>query len=108
MKGYLRILAVVLPAVLLQATASKAEDASEREAQKAYEEGVALHEARREEEAYVKFKVAYAAKRSPVILFALARTEQLTGRHLEAIRHYRQYVRHPESPLIAADERNKA
>jgi serine/threonine-protein kinase len=85
-----------------------AEDVSEREAQKLYDEGLELHQARREEEAYVKFRVAYAAKRSPVILFALARTEQLTGRHADAIRHYEQYLRYPETHLITPAEREKA
>lgn len=68
------------------------DDFRKKEAEERYKEGLVLHEKGREEEARVKFEQAYAALKRPNILFSLARSEQLTGRPVEAIVHYRMYL----------------
>ena len=45
----------------------------------------------------VKFEQAYAALKRANILFSLARSEQLTGRAVEAIGHYRMYLSDPSA-----------
>jgi hypothetical protein len=78
------------------------------QAQRRYEEGLALHNRDQEEEAYTRFAQAFAVLQSPPILFNLARTEQLTGRLVEAARHFKEYLEHPDHPRITPGLREKA
>jgi len=94
---------------LLLTTPSRAQsDAARAEALKRYNEGIALHDAGKEQDAYVKFAQAYAVLKTPPILFNLARTEQLTLRFVEAAAHFREYVALPEQPLVPKQTREKA
>lgn len=78
------------------------------EAKKRFAEGLALHDAHREQEAYLKFSQAYAISKEPAVIFNLARTEQLTGRPLDAYEHFTQYLRLPDGPKVSAALRDKA
>jgi hypothetical protein len=73
-----------------------------------YNEGLEFHAAGKDEDAYVKFAEAYAALKTPPVLFNLARSEQLTGRLLEANEHFRAYLELPEGPKSSAKTREKA
>jgi hypothetical protein len=98
-------------AILLSAARASAQgnDVTLAEAQARFQEGLALHDAGREDEAYAKFVQAYAMVHSPSVLFNLARTEELTGRLLDARTHFLQYVDlPPDTPKVSASLRQKA
>ncbi len=78
------------------------------EARQRFQEGVALHDAKREEEAYGKFSQAYAILKAPAVIFNLARTEELTGRLLDAAAHFKQYLALPEQPKVTNEQRRQA
>lgn len=83
-------------AMVCTAGRARGEDDPRRaRAEALYAEGLRLHDADREAEALAKFKEAHAAYPSPNILVSLARTEQLLGRHVDALRHYREALKNP-------------
>ena len=88
---------LVFTAFLFAAVASgsvaRADDASVSEAKARFEEGLTLADAGQHEAARVKFQQAYAVFRSSTVLFNLARTEQVTGHQLEALEHFRLFLR---------------
>ncbi len=90
------------------ATAAAQTDAERAEAQKRYQEGVALHDKGRDDEAHTRFAQAYAILPSPATLFNLARTEQLTGHLAEASRHWRAYLAAADDGRITEATRAKA
>jgi hypothetical protein len=94
--------------VLLSSSAWAQSDEAKAQAVQRYEEGNVLHNAGKEEDAYVRFAQAYAVIQTPPVIFNLARTEQTTGRLLEAARHYREYLAHPPHPKMTAQTRAKA
>ncbi len=97
------------PSVFLVALAvawsspARADEFAKREAQARFREGLALHDAGRDEEALPKFVQAYSVLHHANVLFNLARCEQLTKHETDALAHYRLYLR--ENPEIAASER---
>ena len=96
-------------AMILQIAPAYAQtEAAKAQALKRYQEGVALHDRGKEEEAYLQFVEAYAVVQTPPILFNLARTEQLTGRHVAAAEHFRAYLAIPEHPRVTPALRAKA
>jgi hypothetical protein len=96
-------------ALSLAASGASAQgDPAKDQALARYQEGVALHDRGRDEDAYVRFTQAYAVVQTPPILFNLARTEQLTGRLLDAAAHFRTYVAWPEHPRITRELRAAA
>ena len=82
-------------------------DAATREATARFREGLHLHDAGQDEDARLKFAQAYAVLHTPNILFNLARSEQLTGHSLEALDHYKQYLRDGD-PKITGKDRDTA
>lgn len=89
------LLACVLTSLTMFASprAAHADDAAVKEAQARFDEGVALADAGKNEEARLKFTQAVAVLKAPSVLFNLARVEQLTGHELEALDHYKQFLR---------------
>ncbi len=98
----------VLLAALVPTVAMAQADAAKAEAMRRYQEGIAAHEKGKEEEAYLKFSQAYVVVKAPRILFNLARAEQITGRLLDAVVHYKEYVAWPEHPHVTKATREKA
>lgn len=94
MKIHVSMLVIALAATSLVADAH-AEDPRKAQADALFEEGVKLHYQDREAEALEKFKKAYALYALPNTLMGQARAEQLLGRPLEAIRHYREALKSP-------------
>lgn len=89
-------------------TASAQTEAAKAEAMRRYQEGIAAHDKGKEEDAYISFSQAYVVVKTPRVLFNLARSEQLTGRLLEAAAHYREYIAWPEHPHVTKEKREKA
>lgn len=86
----------ILTAVaLFSAVAEADEDPRRAQAEALFKEGIALHDANREEDALAKFQQAYAVYPTPNILFALATSEQALGRSLPALKHYREAMKSP-------------
>jgi hypothetical protein len=81
---------------------------SKEEVIKRYQEGISLYDKGQYEAAYVRFAEANAVAQTPPILFNLARTEQLTGRLVDAARHFKEYLALPAHPKITADLRRQA
>jgi hypothetical protein len=74
--------------------AARADDpAAEREAQARFEEGIARVKAGNFEGARVSFLQAHAVLRKPYILWNLALAEEKTGNVLDALGHFKQFVR---------------
>jgi hypothetical protein len=74
----------VFAASLVFATGAHAQqppqqDAATRDAMARFNEGLALHDQGKDEDARTKFLQAYAIVKRPSILFNLARSEQLSG-----------------------------
>ena len=98
----------LLAALLATGPAFAEADAARKEAAARFQEGLALHDANNDEEALLKFAQAYALNRSPAILFNLARSEQLSGKAVDAATHYRAVLREPEHPKITVEMRARA
>jgi hypothetical protein len=87
---------------MLAPRVARAQSASEiKEAEARFTEGVRRHDLGDEEGARLKFLEAYSVVKRPNVLFNLARAEQLTGRFVDAIAHYKAFA--AESAADAAD-----
>lgn len=79
----------------MSAPASAQEDPRKAQAEGLFQEGLKLHDKDREAEALEKFQKSYAIYPSPTTLVSIAREEQLLGRSLLALRHYREALKQP-------------
>lgn len=95
-----RRISIACLSLLVWSFGASADEVSQREADLRFNEGLDLADKGRDEEARVKFAQAYALGASPSALFNLARTEQLSGHALEALRHWKEYARLPPSPKV--------
>ncbi|MBX3190259.1 MAG: hypothetical protein KF819_24885, partial [Labilithrix sp.] len=94
--------------IALEGTA-RANDAAVAEAQARFQEGLDLADAGKHEAARLKFQQAVAVFKAPAVLYNLARSEQLTGHDLEALEHYRQFLKAAATdPKITDAMREKA
>jgi hypothetical protein len=93
--------------VCLTTRAWAQDDRGRAQAEALMKEGVALHEAHKEEEALARFQRAYAAYPTANILFAIATSESILGRALPALRHYREAMKastlHPNNEKRGRD-----
>ncbi len=89
---HLACLLVALAAPALPGVAH-ADDASVAEAKTRFEEGLTLADAGKHEAARVKFQQAWAVMKAPAVLYNLARSEQLTGNDVDALDHFRLFLR---------------
>src|SRR5262245_57794414 len=81
-------------ALLLAAADIRAEgDPTFAEGRARFNEGIKLAEAGDHDAARIKFDQAWTVLKAPAVLFNLARSEQLSGRHLEALLHYRAFTK---------------
>ncbi len=74
-------------------TLGRADDAATNEAQARFKEGLELADASKFDAARLKFLQAFAVLKAPSVLFNLAATEQKTGHDVEAVEHYREFVK---------------
>jgi hypothetical protein len=70
-----------------------ADDVAVAEAKARFEEGLELADAGKHEPARLKFQQAWAVFKAPAVLYNLARSEQLTGHDLEALDHFRLFLK---------------
>src|ERR1700733_5199048 len=63
-----------------------------QEAEARFKEGLRHHDTGDEEGARLSFLEAYSVLKRPNLLFNLARAEQLTGRFVDAISHYKAFA----------------
>lgn len=82
---------------------ARADDAAVAEAQARFNEGLQLADAGKNEEARLKFTQAVAVLKAPAVLFNLARVEQLTGHEMEALAHYKQFLKAAETDPKVTD-----
>lgn len=103
-----RIASLLLVGGLVFATSPAAaqDDYLKKEAQQRFQEGVALMSESKYEPARAKFIQAYATMRVPNVVFNLARAEHLSGRYLEAARHYREYLRIADPKKLSKKDRD--
>src|SRR5688572_29557207 len=82
-------------------------DAALAEARKRFNEGIDLADAGDHDAARTKFSQAWVLLKSPAVLYNLARAEQLSGHPVEAIEHFRAFVRMSD-PAISSTQRQRA
>lgn len=95
MKAKFLSLAAFAAIMLCLSAPAYAEDPRKKEADALFNEAVKLHRDDREAEAVEKYKKSYALFPMPNTLMGQARSEQLAGQHLDAIRHYREAIKSP-------------
>jgi len=86
-------LAAALAALLLAGHARAEDSPRQKQSEALFLEGTVHHDAGRRSEALDRFEKAYALFPTANTLFAIAREEQLLGRSLEALHHYREVVK---------------
>jgi hypothetical protein len=91
----------IATAALAPRTAWAQTDSAIREAEARFKEGLKHHDAGNEEGARLSFLEAYTVVKRPNLLFNLARAEQLTGRPVDSIGHYKAFA--ADSTVSAAD-----
>ncbi len=80
-------------AMAVSVRAGAADDPVTREAQARFEEGLGRLKAEKYEDARLSFAQAYAVVRRPSILWNLALAEEKSGHPLDALGHFKDYVR---------------
>lgn len=93
--------AVFAASILASRAASAGEDPRKGQAEASFQEAIRLHDDGLHEEALTYFERAYSIYPSPNTRINIAREEQLLGRYLDALRHYREALRtsllHPDA-----------
>jgi hypothetical protein len=89
----------ILVAVLAAAGPAGADDSAQRDAEARFEEGLARVRAHDLEAALQSFRQATALMRKPAIVWNLALTEEKTNHPVDALAHFKEYLRQ----LPAAD-----
>jgi hypothetical protein len=79
----------------LSSPALAQDDPRKAQAELLFQEGLKLHDKDREAEALEKFQKSHAIYPSPSTLVSIGREEQLLGRPLDALRHYRLALKQP-------------
>jgi hypothetical protein len=83
----------IAAAVLAAAATAGADDTAQRDAQARFEEGLARVRAGAYDDARVSFEQAAAVMRKPAVIWNLALTEEKTHRPVEALAHFKEYLR---------------
>src|SRR5262249_14189947 len=93
---FFAVLALLFVPLLVFSKAAGAQtDIEKEEAQKRFDEGLALHDHGKDDEARLKFAQAWAVLKRPNVLFNLARSEQLSNHVVEALVHFQDFVKMP-------------
>jgi hypothetical protein len=89
-------------------TSSSTAEMSSGEARLRFNEGIALADAGDHDAARLKFNQAWVLLKSPSVLYNLARAEQLSGHLLEALEHFRLFVKMASDPKVTDTQRQRA
>ena len=92
-----------VPEEVRAARLAHADDAGVAEAQERFKEGLELADQNKHEPARLKFQQAYAVFKAPAVLYNLARSEQLTGHDIEALEHFRTFVKVSQTDAKVTD-----
>lgn len=105
----LAFLTAALASVPLVPSVARADDAAIAEAKKRFDEGLELADSGKHEPARLKFQQAWSVFKAPAVLYNLARAEQLTGHELEALEHFKLFLKVAASDVKVTDTmRDKA
>ena len=105
----LAFLTAALASVPLVPSVARADDAAVAEAKKRFDEGLELADTGKHEPARLKFQQAWSVFKAPAVLYNLARAEQLTGHELEALEHFKLFLKVAASDVKVTDAmRDKA
>lgn len=80
----------------------------EDEARARFNEGIALADVGDHEAARLKFNQAWALLKSPVVLYNLALSEQLSGHPVDALEHYQLFDKASADPKVTEAQRKRA
>jgi hypothetical protein len=83
----------IVVGALAATTPARADDVAQRDAQVRFEEGVARVRSNNLTAALVSFQQAYAVAHNPVVVWNLALTEEKTNHALDALGHFKEYLR---------------
>src|SRR5262245_38865529 len=83
-------------------------EAATADARQRFNEGVELADAGDHEAARLKFSQASSLHTSPAVLYNLARAGQLSGHLLEALEHYRLFIKMASDPKVTDVQRPRA
>ncbi|MCL2724876.1 MAG: hypothetical protein FWD69_10615 [Polyangiaceae bacterium] len=83
------------------------QDPQKEQAKVLFGEGLGLHDKKMEVEALDKFEKAYGLYPFPSILYNIALQEQILGRNLKALRHFRKALRSSLLPPKSAESAKK-
>lgn len=104
--------AVIASLLVLAAPASaqqpKQDDVATAEAKQRFGEGIKLADAGNHEAARLKFNQAWVLMKSPAIVFNLARSEQLSNHPVEALEHYRAFLKMGSDPKVTEAQKQRA
>ncbi len=103
----LHFTACAASAFVLLANTALAQD-NRAESDRLFNEGLQLASKNDFDHAREKFAAAYAKFPSPNSLMNLARSEQLSGHCIDAIKHFRSYIELPPNPRVTDADRREA
>lgn len=98
----------LLGVLTCQASALAQSESAIEEARARFAEGLAQADAGNHEAARLKFSQAWAVYKAATVLYNLARAEQLTGHDVEALEHFKQFLRMGADPRVTDAQRQKA
>ncbi len=99
---------LVLGLLALAAPAYAQSESAIEEARLRFSEGLTQADAGNHEAARLKFSQAWAVFKSAAVLYNLARSEQLTGHDVEALEHFKLFLRMSADPKVTDTQRQKA
>lgn len=78
------------------------------EAKQRFSEGIKFADQGDHEQARLKFGQAWALLKSPAILYNLARSEQLSNHPVEALEHWRMFLKMGSDPKVTPEQKQRA
>jgi hypothetical protein len=104
-----KLLFLVVIAILARGAPAYAQsDTAIEEARLRFNEGLKQADLGNHEAARLKFSQAWAVFKSAAVLYNLARSEQLTGHDVEALEHFKLFLRMGADPKVTDAQRQKA
>jgi len=83
----------IVVGLLAAASPARGDDAAQRDAQARFEEGLARVRSKDLEGALLSFEQAYTVMHKPAVVWNLALVEEKTNRAVEALAHFKEYLR---------------
>lgn len=102
--------ALVVMGALLTTTPASAQKRQDEttEARARFNEGIKFADEGNHEAARLKFSQAWSLLKSPAVLYNLARSEQLSGHTVDALEHYRLFMKMASDPKVTEQQKQRA